>query len=116
MRRRSTFKKPPHLLQTGDYYRLTSPFQEGPYTAWAHVSPDGREASSTSHGPSKSAMGSLPGRGGFRTPGWRLTAPELPPGGGGLNQGVQKEAQLTNQVEGGALRVVRDVEHGVLHF
>ncbi len=38
------FKKHHHLLQTGDYYRLTSPFQEGPYTAWAHVSPDGREA------------------------------------------------------------------------
>ena len=38
------FKRHHRLLRTGDYYRLTSPFQEGPYTAWAHVSPDGREA------------------------------------------------------------------------
>ncbi|MDE6880241.1 MAG: GH36 C-terminal domain-containing protein, partial [Oscillospiraceae bacterium] len=27
-----------------DYYRLSDPFQDGPYTAWEHVSPDRREA------------------------------------------------------------------------
>ncbi len=32
------------LIQQGDHYRLSDPFQDGPYTAWAHVSPDGREA------------------------------------------------------------------------
>ena len=32
------------LVQDGDYYRLSSPFEEGPFTAWAHVSPDRRRA------------------------------------------------------------------------
>lgn len=32
------------LIQRGDYYRLTDPFEDGPYTAWAHVSEDRREA------------------------------------------------------------------------
>ncbi len=38
------FKEHYNLIQQGDYYRLTDPFQNGPYTAWAHVAPDGREA------------------------------------------------------------------------
>ncbi len=38
------FKEHYDLIQRGDYYRLTDPFQNGPYTAWEHVSPDGREA------------------------------------------------------------------------
>ena len=38
------FKEHYDLIQQGDYYRLTDPFQNGPYTAWAHVAPDGREA------------------------------------------------------------------------
>ncbi len=28
------------LLHNGDYYRLTDPFRNGPYTAWEQVSPD----------------------------------------------------------------------------
>ena len=39
-----TYKARWELLQLGDYYRLTDPFREGPYTAWAQVSPDRREA------------------------------------------------------------------------
>ncbi len=39
-----TYKAHWALLREGDYYRLTDPFREGPYTAWAHVSPDRREA------------------------------------------------------------------------
>ena len=38
------FKEHYDLIQRGDYYRLTDPFQNGPYTAWEHVSPDRREA------------------------------------------------------------------------
>ena len=38
------FKEHYDLIQKGDYYRLTDPFQYGPYTAWEHVSPDKREA------------------------------------------------------------------------
>ncbi len=38
------YKALAHLVQRGDYYRLTDPFANGPYTAWAHVSPDRREA------------------------------------------------------------------------
>ena len=38
------FKEHYNLIQQGDYYRLTSPFGSGPYTAWEQVSPDGREA------------------------------------------------------------------------
>lgn len=38
------FKEHYDLFQRGDYYRLTDPFQNGPYTAWEHVSPDRREA------------------------------------------------------------------------
>ena len=32
------------LIHQGDYYRLSDPFQNGPYTAWEQVSPDKREA------------------------------------------------------------------------
>ncbi len=32
------------LVESGDYYRLSSPFDEGPYTAWTHVAPDRRRA------------------------------------------------------------------------
>ena len=32
------------LLHDGDYYRLSSPFQDSIYTAWEHVSADRREA------------------------------------------------------------------------
>ena len=38
---------------------------------------------------------------------------ELPPGGGGLDQPVQEQAQVPDQVEGGGLGVVGDVKHGV---
>ncbi len=38
------FKEHYALIQEGDYYRLSNPFQNGPYTAWEHVSPDRREA------------------------------------------------------------------------
>ena len=38
------FKEHYWLIQDGDYYRLSDPFQNGPYTAWEHASPDGREA------------------------------------------------------------------------
>ena len=38
------FKAYYELIQAGDYYRLSDPFQDGPYTAWEHVSPDRREA------------------------------------------------------------------------
>ena len=36
------FKEHYNLIQQGDYYRLTDPFANGPYTAWEQVSPDGR--------------------------------------------------------------------------
>ena len=32
------------LLHYGDYYRLSSPFQDNSYTAWEQVSPDRRKA------------------------------------------------------------------------
>ncbi len=32
------------LVSEGDYYRLSDPFADGPYTAWAHVSQDKRRA------------------------------------------------------------------------
>ena len=38
------FKEHYHLIQRGDYYRLTDPFANGPYTAWEQVSSDRREA------------------------------------------------------------------------
>lgn len=38
------FRERRELLQTGDYYRLTSPFEAGPYTAWQQVSTDRRQA------------------------------------------------------------------------
>ena len=33
-----------HLMREGDYYRLSAPSPDGAPTAWAHVSPDRREA------------------------------------------------------------------------
>ena len=39
-----TFKAHYSLIQEGDYYRLTNPFQDKDYTAWEHASPDQREA------------------------------------------------------------------------
>ena len=38
------FKAHYDLIQDGDYYRLSDPFRNGPYTAWEHVSPDKKEA------------------------------------------------------------------------
>ena len=38
------FKEYYDLIQDGDYYRLSDPFQNGPYTAWEHVAPDKKEA------------------------------------------------------------------------
>ena len=38
-----TYKARYELLHHGDYYRLTSPFQNSGYTAWEQVSPDRRE-------------------------------------------------------------------------
>ena len=38
------FKEHYDLIQQGDYYRLTDPFTDGPYTAWEQVAPDRREA------------------------------------------------------------------------
>ena len=43
-RQTAFFKEHYDLIQNGDYYRLSDPFQNGPYTAWEHVSPDRREA------------------------------------------------------------------------
>ena len=43
-RQTAFFKEHYDLIQQGDYYRLTDPFQNGPYTAWEQVSPDRREA------------------------------------------------------------------------
>ena len=39
-----TYKARYELLHCGDYYRLSSPFQDSAYTAWEQVSPDRREA------------------------------------------------------------------------
>ncbi len=44
LRQTAFFKEHQGLIYQGDYYRLTDPFQNGPYTAWEHVSPDKREA------------------------------------------------------------------------
>ncbi len=54
-RQTSFFKEHCKLIQEGDYYRLSDPFQNGPYTAWQQVSPDKREAlvsivTGTAHG------------------------------------------------------------------
>ena len=38
------YKKHYHIIADGDYYRLSDPFQNGPYTAWEHVSRDKKEA------------------------------------------------------------------------
>ena len=43
-RQTAYFKEHYELFQDGDYYRLSDPFRNGPYTAWEHVSPDRREA------------------------------------------------------------------------
>ena len=45
IRRQTAFYKEHYaLIQQGDYYRLSDPFRNGPYTAWELVSPDRREA------------------------------------------------------------------------
>ena len=41
------FKEYSPLIAKGDYYRLSSPFDGMPYTAWAHISQDRREALAT---------------------------------------------------------------------
>ncbi|MCI9195413.1 MAG: alpha-galactosidase [Angelakisella sp.] len=38
------YKKLWRLIGEGDYYRLTDPWRDGPFTAWEQVSPDRREA------------------------------------------------------------------------
>ena len=43
-RQTAFFKEHYDLIQDGDYYRLSDPFQNGSYTAWEHVSHDRREA------------------------------------------------------------------------
>ena len=44
MRRQTAFFKEHYdLIQRGDYYRLTDPFADGPFTAWEQVSQDRRE-------------------------------------------------------------------------
>ena len=43
-RQTAQFKEWYDLIQNGDHYRLSDPFQNGPYTAWEQVSPDKREA------------------------------------------------------------------------
>lgn len=43
-RQTAFFKEHCDLIQNGDYYRLSDPFRDGPYTAWAQVSSDKREA------------------------------------------------------------------------
>lgn len=44
LRQTAFFRKHQELIFRGDYYRLSNPFQNGPYTAWEHVSADRREA------------------------------------------------------------------------
>lgn len=39
-----TFKKHYRLFQFGDYYRITSPFENPDFTAWEYADKDGREA------------------------------------------------------------------------
>ena len=52
----AAYKKYYWLIQDGDYYRLSDPFQNGPYTAWEHVSADKRQALvSIVTGPSRAA-------------------------------------------------------------
>ncbi len=43
-RQTADYKRHSRLIQEGDYYRLTDPFQAGDFTAWEHAGPDGREA------------------------------------------------------------------------
>ena len=43
-RQTAAYKKYYTLIHEGDYYRLSDPFSTPGYTAWAHVSPDRREA------------------------------------------------------------------------
>ena len=43
-RQTAFFKEHYDLIQDGDYYRLSDPFQNSSYTAWEHVSHDRREA------------------------------------------------------------------------
>ena len=43
-RQTAFFKEHCELIHDGDYYRLSDPFRNGPYTAWEHVSSDKREA------------------------------------------------------------------------
>ena len=38
------FKEHCGLIHDGDYYRLSDPFLNGPYTAWEHVSDDKKKA------------------------------------------------------------------------
>ena len=38
------FKRFYHLLQDGDYARLTNPFRDQEFTAWQHTAPDRSEA------------------------------------------------------------------------
>ena len=55
-RQTAFFKEHYDLIQDGDYYRLSDPFQNGPYTAWEHVSHDRKEAlASLVTGPSRGA-------------------------------------------------------------
>lgn len=51
------YKKYYRLIAEGDYYRLSSPFGDEGYTAWAHVSPDRTEALvSLVTGPTRAAL------------------------------------------------------------
>ena len=43
-RQTAFFMEHSELILRGDYYRLSDPFRDGPYTAWEQVSPDRREA------------------------------------------------------------------------
>ena len=43
-RQTEDFHRYGELIRQGDYYRLSEPFQDPGYTAWAHVAPDRREA------------------------------------------------------------------------
>ena len=56
-RQAAFFKEHYDLIQRGDYYRLASPFDGGPYTAWEQVSADRREALvSLVYGPARAAQ------------------------------------------------------------
>lgn len=39
-----TFKKHYRLFQFGDYYRISSPFENGDFTAWEYADREGKEA------------------------------------------------------------------------